>query len=70
MELKAKKKTTPPTQQPSTAAPADQTVGAGDGGASAAVGVLTAVDEDVEGGEEAELPEPFDVVEDDEEMQG
>lgn len=29
-------------------------------GAAEAVGVLTAVDEDVEGGEEAELPHDFD----------
>ncbi len=30
------------------------------GGAAEAAGVLTAVDEDVEGGEEAELPHEFD----------
>lgn len=31
------------------------------GGAAAAAGVLNAVDEDVEGGEEAECPEEFEV---------
>jgi 26S proteasome regulatory subunit N2 len=35
-------------------------VGMGMGGAAAAAGVLTAVDEDEEGGEEAPLPEEFD----------
>ncbi len=33
-------------------------------GAAEAAGVLTAVDEDVEGGEEAELPREFDFYED------
>ena len=35
-------------------------VGEGDGGAAEAAGVLTAVDEDEEGVEEAELPRDFD----------
>lgn len=35
----------------------------GTGGAAAAAGVLTAVDEDVEGGEEAECPDEFEVSE-------
>lgn len=38
----------------------------GAGGAAAAAGVLTAVDEDEEGGEEAPVPEAFEVDEDDE----
>jgi 26S proteasome regulatory subunit N2 len=38
----------------------------GRGGAEAAAGVLTAVDEDVEGGEEAELPREFDYFSDEE----
>jgi 26S proteasome regulatory subunit N2 len=38
----------------------DGTTTAGTGGAEAAVGVLTAVDEDEEGGEEAEVPREFD----------
>jgi len=36
-------------------------VGAGAGGAAAAAGVLNAVDEDVEGGEEAPVPDEFEV---------
>ena len=35
-------------------------------GASAAAGVLNAVDEDVEGGEEAEVPDEFEVSDDEE----
>lgn len=37
------------------------------GGAAEAAGVLTAVDEDPEGGEEAEVPRPFDYYEDENE---
>ena len=40
------------------------------GGAAEAAGVLNAVDEDVEGGEEAEVPRPFDYYEDESENQG
>ena len=35
-------------------------IGSGDGGAAEAAGVLTAVDEDEEGAEDAELPKEFD----------
>jgi 26S proteasome regulatory subunit N2 len=73
LELKAKKKTSPPVIPTSSTAAdaADDTEMVGAGGASAAAGVLTAVDEDVEGGEEAEVPEAFDVEDDgDEEMEG
>ena len=45
-------------------------VGAGAGGAAAAAGVLTAVDEDGEAGEEAEVPRDFDYVTDEEEEGG
>lgn len=38
------------------------------GGAAAAAGVLNAVDEDDEGGEEAPVPEEFEVDEDPEEQ--
>ncbi|KAK5111144.1 hypothetical protein LTR62_005343 [Meristemomyces frigidus] len=41
--------------------------GAGSGGAAAAAGVLTAVDEDEEGAEEAEVPDEFEVSEDEDE---
>lgn len=44
-----------------------QTPAAGSGGAAAAAGVLTAVDEDVDGGEEAECPDEFEVSEGEEE---
>ena len=40
--------------------------GAGAGGAAAAAGVLNAVDEDVEGGEEAPVPDEFEVESEDE----
>lgn len=36
----------------------------GEGGAAEAVGVLTAIDEDGEGGEEAEVPRDFDYLSD------
>lgn len=39
------------------------------GGAAEAAGVLNAVDEDVEGGEEAEVPRPFDFYGDENENQ-
>ena len=78
MELKAKRKTATvaapvPGQQP-PATPAAQTADAGamegfetNDGAEAAAGVLNAIDEDTEGGEEAELPGEFEVEEDEEE---
>lgn len=72
LELKAKKKTSPPAPTPGntlgTASAAPETP-APSGGARAAAGVLTAVDEDEEGGEEAPVPDAFDV-EDDDEMKG
>ena len=43
---------------------------ANQGGAAEAAGVLNAVDEDVEGGEEAEVPRPFDYYEVEEESEG
>ena len=46
---------------------APEVIRGGAGGAAEAAGVLTAVDEDVEGGEEAELPRPFDYYEDENE---
>ena len=68
--MKAKKRTAPPA--PTTAGPGNALNGRGifaettalgvpAGGAAAAAGVLTAVDEDEEGDEEAELPAAFDV---------
>ncbi|KAK5171715.1 proteasome regulatory particle base subunit [Saxophila tyrrhenica] len=73
LELKAKKKTAPPapTANGNTVGPAPGAGNADQGaaGARAAAGVLTTVDEDDEGGEEAPCPEAFDV-EDDEEMEG
>lgn len=76
LELKAKKKTAPPAPTAGNTAGAASAAAAGNNGggsdaagARAAAGVLTAVDEDVEGGEEAPVPEPFDV-EDDEEREG
>lgn len=39
------------------------------GGAAEAAGVLNAVDEDIEGGEEAEVPRPFEFYEDENENQ-
>lgn len=47
----------------------EQDTSSGDG-ARAAAGVLNAVDEDVEGGEEAEVPEEFEVEEAEEEDGG
>lgn len=44
--------------------------GAGAGGAAAAAGVLNAVDEDDEGGEEAPVPDEFDVESEEEEEEG
>lgn len=40
--------------------PSSSTTQRGEGGAAEAVGVLTAIDEDGEGGEEAEVPRDFD----------
>lgn len=40
--------------------PSSSTAQRGEGGAAEAVGVLTAIDEDGEGGEEAEVPRDFD----------
>lgn len=65
LELKAKKK--PPTvaapvpgqQAPSTPAPRSRDTDMG--GTEAAAGVLNAVDEDIEGGAEADCPDEFDV---------
>ena len=69
LELKAKKKTAPPAPTPGNTlgAPsnAPETPAQG-GGARAAAGVLNAVDEDEEGGEEAPVPDAFDVEDDDE----
>ena len=64
MELKSKKKAPQaaapvPGQQPPVT-PARQT-DTQMGGTDAAAAVLNAVDEDVEGGEEAELPDEFEV---------
>ena len=82
LELKAKKKTAPPAPAAPTArttANGAATTTAGEGsdaamtdsgvgsGARAAAGVLTAVDEDEEGAEEAPVPEAFEVEEDEEE---
>ncbi|KAL8697265.1 MAG: hypothetical protein Q9224_002404 [Gallowayella concinna] len=72
MELKAKKKVkpaaTPATVQDRVVEALGQHL-ANDGessGAAEAAGVLTAVDEDVEGGEEAEVPREFDYYTDEE----
>jgi len=69
MELKSKKKPAAaaapvPGQQPPGApvTPARQT-DTQMGGTEAAAGVLNAVDEDVEGGAEAEVPDEFEVEE-------
>ncbi|KAI9774228.1 MAG: proteasome regulatory particle base subunit [Geoglossum umbratile] len=62
LELKSRKKVssiTPDTKTRQTEQGASRT-SAGTGGAEAAAGVLTAVDEDEEGGEEAEVPKDFD----------
>ena len=79
LELKAKKKTAPPAPTPGAGANGAAAGGDTDmsdaisaaigsaGGAAAAAGVLTAVDEDEEGGEEAPVPDEFEV--DDEEME-
>lgn len=40
--------------------PSSSTTQRGEGGAAEAVGVLTAIDEDGEGGEEADVPREFD----------
>lgn len=73
LELKAKKKTTPSAPAPGQplGGGADTTMAepftpARAGGAAAAAGVLNAVDEDEEGGEEAPVPDEFEVEEDDE----
>ena len=74
--LELKKKTAPPAPAPTAAAngaslPVDSdlaNVAAPLGGAAAAAGVLTAVDEDEEGGEEAPVPDAFEV-DDEEEME-
>ncbi|KAI9782546.1 MAG: proteasome regulatory particle base subunit [Peltula sp. TS41687] len=76
LELKAKKTVdraaAPPTTQGDNgnAAGSSREVGTSNqattGGAAEAVGVLTAVDEDEEGGEEAELPREFDYHSDEE----
>ncbi|KAL9003404.1 MAG: hypothetical protein Q9188_003730 [Gyalolechia gomerana] len=66
MEMKAKK-TVKPAAAPSTlqdrvneAIGQQEAAGGDTGGAAEAAGVLTAVDEDVEGGEEAEMPQEFE----------
>ncbi|MCJ1375406.1 proteasome regulatory particle base subunit [Loxospora ochrophaea] len=51
-------------QLAATAASTTSAAGAGTGGAAEAAGVLTAVDEDPEGGEEAEVPAAFDYLSD------
>ena len=69
MELKAKKTVkpaaAPETLQDRVTAAFGQQEGSGasreeTGGAAEAAGVLTAIDEDAEGAEEAELPQEFD----------
>ena len=78
MELKSKKKAptaaapvpgqtlpqTPARQTAQDTAMEDVEQDLSRGGASAAAGVLNAVDEDVEGGEEAEVPDEFEVSDD------
>lgn len=49
--------------------PDAQAPGSETGGAAAGAAVLTAVDEDVEGGEEAEMPNEFEYFTDNEEGQ-
>lgn len=70
LELKAKKKTAPPAPTPGAPARGADTdmsdvnsnaAVLGVGGAAAAAGVLNAVDEDEEGGEEAPCPDEFEV---------
>ena len=56
-----------PTQDQSSASNAPQTPAPAESGAAAAAGVLTAIDEDEEGGEEAPLPDEFDYRSDSEE---
>ena len=73
LELKAKKKTAPPGPAPATNGAAAGDTNMADAapagsGAAAAAGVLNAVDEDEEGGEEAPVPDEFEV--EDEEMEG
>ena len=78
LELKAKK-TVKPAAAPETLqdrvnaafnpSETPATMRAETGGAAEAAGVLTAMDEDPEGGEEAELPRPFDYYEDETEKQ-
>ncbi|KAK3674975.1 proteasome regulatory particle base subunit [Recurvomyces mirabilis] len=83
LELKARKKTTKPAAAPGMPGSAGNDsempdalrdlgltglgVGAGAGGAAAAAGVLTAIDEDEEGAEEAPVPDEFEVESDEEE---
>jgi len=70
MELKSKKKPPPapapvPGQQPPSGAPRTpvRQTDTQMGGTEAAAAVLNAVDEDVEGGAEAEVPDEFEVEE-------
>jgi len=73
--MKARKRTAPPAPTPGqtmgSAGAAGDTdmadagaVPAGAAGAAAAAGVLTAIDEDEEGAQEAPVPEEFEVSED------
>ncbi|KAK1815509.1 proteasome regulatory particle base subunit [Friedmanniomyces endolithicus] len=75
LEMKARKRTAPPAPTPgqttgSAGAARDtdmadaSAVPAGAAGAAAAAGVLTAIDEDEEGAQEAPVPEEFEVSED------
>ncbi|KAF2721807.1 26S proteasome regulatory complex, non-ATPase subcomplex, Rpn2/Psmd1 subunit [Polychaeton citri CBS 116435] len=69
IEMKAKKRTAPPAPTPGLPANANPLAGdvgmsdlvAAAGGAAAAAGVLNAVDEDDEDGEEAPVPDDFEV---------
>ena len=74
VELKAKKRTAPPAPAPAASGTNGLSIGnsgltdatAPLSGAAAAAGVLTAVDEDEEGAEEAPVPDEFEVDDDDE----
>jgi 26S proteasome regulatory subunit N2 len=74
LELKVKQVTTAPAAAPETLEDRvndayrerDGDAALGAGGAAAAAGVLTAVDEDEEGGEDAELPGGFEYYSEDE----